>query len=360
MPPHPPSPAPLDKSSAKTGLPPGTLIAVGTLPPQPSQITLLDYNRDELHETRFSDMAALLPYRERDTVTWVDVAGLGDIEHIRQLGELFGIHPLVLEDIINTHQRPKFEEYDDYLFIVLKEIGFRTDSLELEQAQLSILVLKNFVFTFRERPSAALEPVKQRIRNSKGRFRSLGSDYLAYAVMDTIVDGYFGVIDDLDLVIDELEDELLSKPDEQTLATIHKLKRETIFIRRTVAPLRELLAAMLRSETDLIQERTHIYLRDVYDHAIRVSESMETLRDIISGMLDIYLSSVSNKMNEVMKVLTIYASIFIPLTFLAGVYGMNFEYMPELKWKWAYPLIWLVFIVIGVAQLRFFRRRRWL
>lgn len=352
--------APLAKASDKAGLAPGTLVPVGEQPPHPSRISVIDYNRTELTETRIDDIGELLAYQQRDSVTWVEFEGLADVEHIRQLGSLFGVHPLVLEDIVNTHQRPKFEEYDDYLFIVLKKMAMLPASFDVEQEQFSILVMKNFVFTFHERPTDTVAVVKQRIRNSKGRFRSLGSDYLAYALMDAVVDGYFSLSDSLDLIIDELEDELLEQPDNTMLGKIQKLKRETIYIRRSIVPVRELLAAMLRSESDLIQERTQIYLRDVYDHAIRVSESMESFRDIIAGMLDIYLSSLSNKMNEVMKVLTIFATIFIPLTFIAGIYGMNFEYMPELKWKWAYPVIWLVFIVIALALLLFFRRRKWL
>lgn len=360
MPSAPDLPTALEKASDKAGLAPGTLVAVSTTPPQASRITVVDYNQNELHETRIGEIEELLPYRQRDTVTWVNIEGLGDIEHIRQLGELFGVHPLVLEDIINTHQRPKFEDYDEYLFIVLKKIEFPADSLDLGQEQFSILVMKNFVFTFNERPTDNFEAVKQRIRNSKSRFRSLGSDYLTYALMDAVVDSYFGLVDRLDFIIDELEDKLLLEPDSQTLTAIQKLKRQTIFIRRLIVPVRELVSAMLRSDTDLIQERARIYLRDVHDHAIRIAESLETFRDIITGMLDIYLSSISNKMNEVMKVLTIFATLFIPLTFVAGIYGMNFEYMPELKWKWGYPAIWLVFIVTAVSLLLFFRRRKWL
>lgn len=349
----------LTKASAKAGLSPGSLISVGSLQPHPTRIKILDYNHSEIEETEIFSIEALLDYRQKDSVTWVDIEGLADIEHIQQLGALFDIHPLVLEDIINTHQRPKFEEFDDYLFIVLKKIALVPEGLELEQQQFSILVMQNFVFSFSERADDTREAVKLRIRNSKGRFRARGSDYLAYALIDSVVDSYFSLSDSLDIITEDLEDELLDQPDKRTLNTIQKLKRQTIMIRRTVVPVRELVAAMLRSDNELINRQTHIYLRDVYDHSIRVIESMETFRDLISGMLDIYLSSVSNKMNEIMKVLTIFAAIFIPLTFIAGVYGMNFEYMPELKWRWGYPFIWLVFVAISILLLIFFRRRKW-
>ena len=222
-------------------------------------------------------------------------------------------------------------------------------------------MLRKFVFTFKEKTDDLLQPVQQRIKTSKGRLRSLAADYLTYAILDTIVDQNFALIDLLDDEITTLEDRLLaSEPTQDTLNTIQKLKREIVSIRRHVSPVRELMAAMLRSESELINEKTHIYLRDVSDHVIRVIESIESYRDILTGLLDIYISSVSNKMNEVMKVLTVFASIFIPLTFIAGIYGMNFEYMPELKWKWAYPTLWFAFITIPVVLLIYFKRKKWL
>ena len=266
----------------------------------------------------------------------------------------------MLEDILNTHQRPKFEEFDGYLFIVLKSLLPKEANFTVNYEQISILLLNNIVFTFKEKMDDVFLPVIQRIRGGKGTLRSLGADYLTHAILDTIVDQYFGLIDALDQKVDSIEEELLSKPTSSTLNAIQGIRREIITIRRYVSPLRELLAALLRSESGILHEKTHIYFRDVLDHALRVTEAIDSFRDILSGLLDIYISSVSNKMNEVMKVLTVFASIFIPLTFLAGIYGMNFEYMPELKWKWAYPMLWVGFITIPVVLLVYFKKKNWL
>jgi magnesium transporter len=267
----------------------------------------------------------------------------------------------VLEDILNTHQRPKFEEYDDYLYIVLKCLRAEDDQFAVTREQVSLLVLRNFVFAFKEKKDDLFHPVLQRIKTSKGRLRSMGADYLAYAILDTIVDQFFVLIDTLDDATIILEDTLLTtEPQQETLNTIQRLKREIIGIRKDISPLRDLTAGLLRSESELINETTRIYLRDVSDHAVRVTESIETYREILSGLLEIYITSVSNKMNEVMKVLTVFASIFIPLTFLAGIYGMNFEHMPELKWTWAYPALWVAFITIPVVLLVYFKKKKWL
>jgi magnesium transporter len=290
----------------------------------------------------------------------VNIAGLKDIEIIESVGRNFHIHPLVLEDILNTHQRPKFEEFTDYLFIVLKQLSFEMSTLTVNYEQISILVLKNFIFTFNEKPDDVFDPIRRRLQDCNGRLRVRGADYLAYAIVDTVVDQYFTLQDSLDEVIESVEEQLLSNPTSKTLAKIQRLKRELVFVRKSISPTRELLSGMERSESDLIDEKTRPYLRDVYDHAIRVTEAVDSSRDLITGMLDIYLSSVSNKMNEVMKVLTVFASIFIPLTFIVGIYGMNFEYMPELKWRWAYPALWLVFAVITIGLLTYFKRKKWL
>ena len=288
------------------------------------------------------------------------IDGLKDVSIIEAIGHHFDIHPLVLEDILNTHQRPKFEEFNDYLYIVIKAISMGNRSLKVKYEQISLLVLQNFVFTFIEKPDTLFHPILNRLDNDKSQVRNLGTDYLAYLIMDTVVDEYFSLQDAFDDLIEGVEDKLLSNPTSETLATIQKIKRELIFFRRSVSPLRELLAAIHRSESPLLNEKTKRYFGDVYDHAIRIIEAIESYRDLIAGMLDIYLSSVSNKMNETMKVLTVFASIFIPLTFVAGVYGMNFEYMPELKWRWGYPAIWVFFISVSVILLRFFRKNKWL
>jgi len=243
--------------------------------------------------------------------------------------------------------------------LVIKALSL-ADEFNVEYEQVSLLLLDKFVFTFKEKPDAIFDPIFSRLNNDKSHLRNLGTDYLTYIIMDTIVDEYFSLQDTFDELIESVEDELLSDPSAQTLNTIQKIKRELIFLRRSVSPLRELLASIQRSESQLLNDKTKRYFGDVYDHVIRVSEAMESYRDLIAGMLDIYLSSVSNKMNETMKILTVFASIFIPLTFIAGVYGMNFEYMPELKWRWGYPALWAVFIGVSVFLLRFFKKKNWL
>ena len=348
-------------ASHKSGLPPGSLVHVGPVLVDETCISVIDYSKESVSESRVESIEQLLPYRDSETVTWVIVEGLARVEFIEQIGAMFGIHQLVLEDILNTHQRPKFEEYDDYLYIVLKGMMSVGEKFTVSYEQISLLVLEKVVFAFKEKKDGLFEPVIQRIRTSKGRFRSMGADFLTYSILDAIIDQNFILIDSLDESITALEDQLLAgEPSSATLNGIQRLKREIVGVRRYVSPIRELINEMLRSESRLIDERTHIYLRDVSDHAMRIIESIELHRDVISGLLDIYISSVSNKMNEVMKVLTVFASIFIPMTFLTGIYGMNFDYMPELKMHWAYPALWLVFLTIPTVLLVYFKRKKWL
>ena len=349
----------LSYASEKSGLPPGSLVHVGEVHEHAHKITVIDYNKSALTRRTIKSIEELLPYKTTETVTWVIIDGLKDVSVIDAIGQHFDIHALVLEDILNTHQRPKFEEFDDYLYIVIKALSLADNDFNVEYEQISLLLLNKFVFTFKEKPDAIFDPILSRLDNDKSHLRNLGPDYLSYILMDTIVDEYFSLQDTFDELIEVVEDELLSNPSAQTLNTIQKIKRELIFLRRSVSPLRELLASIQRSESPLLNAKTKRYFGDVYDHVIRITEAMEAYRDLIAGMLDIYLSSVSNKMNETMKVLTVFASIFIPLTFIAGVYGMNFEYMPELKWKWGYPVLWLVFIGVSVLLLRFFKKKNW-
>ncbi len=350
----------LSYASEKSGLPPGSLVHVGEVHKNEHKITVIDYNKTTLTRHTINSIEELEPYKGTDTITWVIVDGLQDVSIIDAIGQHFGIHPLILEDILNTHQRPKFEEFDDYLYIVVKALAVPDDEFGVDYEQVSLLLLNNFVFTFKEKPDAIFDPLFIRLDNEKSQIRNFGADYLTYVIMDSIVDEYFTLQDTFDELIEAVEDELLANPTAQTLATIQKIRRELIFLRRSVSPLRELLAGILRSESPLLDAKTQRYFRDVYDHVIRVTEAIESYRDLIAGMLDIYLSSVSNKMNETMKVLTVFASIFIPLTFIAGVYGMNFEFMPELKWRWGYPALWLVFIGVSVSLLRFFKKKQWL
>ncbi|MBN2705548.1 MAG: magnesium/cobalt transporter CorA [Deltaproteobacteria bacterium] len=346
--------------SHKTGLPPGSLVYLGASQDTTSRLSALTYNLDGLQEKSLRSLDELDFEQPAAAVTWVVVEGLTDINIIESVGKRFQIHPLVLEDILNPHQRPKFEEYNDYLYIVLKALIPTAEKFAVHYEQISILVLKDFVFVFKEKIDGLFSPVRQRIENDQSRFRTQGSDYLTYAILDLIVDGNFTLLDALAETIDNIEEELLREPDAGTLRKIQAIKREITHIHRFISPLRELLSSLLRSDSPLIKEKNLIYFRDVHDHAIRVSESVDLYRDILSGLLDIYISSVSNRMNEVMKVLTVFASIFIPLTFITGIYGMNFEFMPELKWRWGYPSLWLAFVGISLGLLVYFKRKKWL
>lgn len=352
-------------AAKKVGMPPGSLIHVGEFDEDDTRISVIDYSHGELEEPVVETVEDLLAFRERDSITWVCLEGLKNVKITELIGEYFEIHPLVLEDILNTHQRPKFEEFDDFLYVVLKGLTvkegvFETGQFAVHYEQISILVLNDFVFTFKEKKDDLFLPLIQRIRNSSGRIRSLGTDYLMYAILDTVVDQNFVLLDTMDERINAIEAELLDDPTSDTLVGIQRLKRELIDIRRATSPQRELLSAILRSDHRLLSEKIHIYFRDVFDHVLRINESIDSYRDMLSGLLDIYISSVSNRMNEVMKILTVFASIFIPLTFIAGIYGMNFEYMPELKWRWAYPALWGVFVVIPTVLLIYFKKKKWL
>jgi magnesium transporter len=265
-----------------------------------------------------------------------------------------------LEDILNTDQRPKMEDYGEYLYIVLRMLNYNDKSSEIESEQISLVLGPNFVFSFQEREGDTFNPIRDRIRNSKGRIRKMGADHLAYTLLDSIIDNYFIILEKLGEKIEFLEEEVITRPTPETLQTVHHLKREMIFLRKGVWPLREVISGLERGESSLIKESTRIYLRDVYDHTIQTIDTIETYRDMVSGMLDIYLSSISNRLNAVMKVLTIIATIFMPLTFLAGIYGMNFKYMPELEWRWGYPAVWFAVVLISVSMLIYFRKKRWL
>jgi magnesium transporter len=348
------------KAGKKVGLPPGTLVHIGEKKTDKVKITVIDYDKGQLEEKEVDTVEECFPFKDKPTVTWINIGGIHQVEVIDKIGRHFNIHPLVMEDIVHTEQRPKMENFDDYIFIILKMLSYNKESKEIASEQISIVLGSNFVITFQEKKGDLFDPVRERLRQSRGRIRNMKADYLAYALVDTIVDHYFVVLEGLGEKIEEMEVELTANPTKNTSQSIHNLKKELIFLRKSVWPLREVINTLERGELPLVHESTGIYLRDVYDHTIQVIETVETFRDMASGMLDIYLSSVSNKMNEVMKVLTIIATIFIPLTFIAGIYGMNFKYMPELEWHWGYPVILGVMVAIGVLMLIYFRRKKWL
>ena len=350
----------IKKRSEKAGLPPGSLVHIGEEKTQESKITIMDYDETHFQEKEIKTIEECFAFRDMPTVTWINVDGLHQVEILEKLGEYYGFHPLMLEDILNTDQRPKMEDYGKYIYVVLKMLSYLDHSNEIVTEQISLILGPNFVISFQEQKETVFNPIRERIRNDKGRIRKMGSDYLAYSLLDLIVDNYFIIMEKLGEKIEILEEELVTQPTPETLQIIHHLKRETIFLRKAVWPLREVVSGLERGESSLMKESIRIYLRDVYDHTIQVIDTIETFRDIVSGMLDIYLSSVSNRLNSVMKVLTIIATIFMPLTFIAGIYGMNFKYMPELEWRWGYLMFWLMMIGIGAFMLIYFKKKRWL
>ncbi len=347
------------KISRKAGLPPGSLVYVGEREEKGFKLTITEYNSETYREEELTSLDSCLVLADENTVTWLDINGLHHVQNLQKLGDCFSLHPLVLEDILNTNQRPKIEDYGDYLYLVLKILNYRADENELNSDQLSLIVGRNFVISLHENDEALFNSIRERLK-SKGRIRRAGADYLAYSLMDLVVDQYYVILEQLGETIEDLEEELVSHPLSQTLHQIHQLKRTMIILRRSVWPLREVLSQLERRESPLIQESTALYFKDVYDHIIQVIDTIETFRDMLSGMLDVYLSSVSNRLNEVMKVLTIIATIFIPLTFIAGVYGMNFENMPELKWRWGYFIIMGLMALIAGVMLVFFKKRKWI
>ncbi len=346
------------KRSKKAGLLPGSLIHLGNTYTEKPKITLTRYNETSFSEKEINSFAALGAQKDEPGIIWIAVDGLQNTELLEELGNIFGLHPLVLEDILNTDQRPKMEDYCDYLYIVLRNFNGQSNG-DLISEQISIILGKNFVLSFREKESTIFEPIQERLRNNKGRIRKFGADYLVHAIIDSIVDNYFIVLEGLEEKIEFLEDDLLKKPTPVMLQAIHELKRELILLRKSLWPLREAISALERSDSPLISESTGIYFKDIFDHVIALIDSVETFRDMLSGMLDIYLSSVSNKLNEVMKVLTIIATIFMPLTFLAGVYGMNFKFMPELEWRWGYFGVLGIMLAVALFMVHYFKKKKW-
>jgi magnesium transporter len=293
-------------------------------------------------------------------VTWINIDGLHQLDIIEKVGQHFNIHPLVLEDIVNTGQRPKTEEFEDVIFVVLKMLHYNENSEKITSEQFSLVLGSNFLITFQEIQGDVFRTVRERIRKSKTRIRKAGCDYLAYALIDAIVDHYFVILEALGDKIEDIETQLLDNPTRDTLEIIHEMKREMIYLRKQIWPIRELINSLVKGESSLINESTRLFFRDIYDHTIQIIDTIESYRDILSGMLDIYLSTLSNKMNEVMKVLTIIATIFIPITFVAGIYGMNFKFMPELEWRWGYVMVWAIIVVVVGIMISYFKKKKWL
>jgi magnesium transporter len=316
-----------------------------------------------LHEEPIGSVEEVAALKDRWPVLWLDVTGVGDAEAVAAIGETFGLHRLALEDVVNVHQRPKIEEYPDHIYAVAR-MATLEDRVDTEQ--ISLFLGEGWVLTFQEREGDAWEPVRERLRLGRGRIRTAGPDYLLYALLDAVVDGYFPLLEEFGARLEFLEEEVVDEPREELVGVIHAARRDAMALRHSVWPMREAIGQLYREEFPLISDENRIYIRDAYDHSIQVIDLLENYREMASALLEVYLSSVSHRMNEVMKVLTIIATIFIPLTFIAGIYGMNFDpaaspwNMPELSWYWGYPAVWAVMIVVTLALVWYFRRRRWL
>ena len=340
------------------GQPPGTALFVGRRKMEEVRISYMRYNENLYEEKESASVEECAALCTKDNVVWINVQGIHDPHVVEDIGQRFSIHPLTVEDVVNTSRRPKFEDFESYIFLVLRMLEYSSGDMMSEQV--SLILGSNYVITFQEKAGDVFSPVRDRIRNSKGRIRKFGADYLAYALMDAVVDSYFLMLESLGEKIEEVEDKVVLEPNPDTISEVHRFKRALLYMRRTVWPLREEISQLEKSGSDLIKDSTDIFLRNLYDHTIQALDTTETYRDIVSGMHDTYLSSVSNRMNEVMKVLTIIATIFIPLTFIAGVYGMNFRNMPELYWEYGYYITLGVMFLIGIAMVVFFKRKKWL
>lgn len=348
------------RKQSKVGLAPGTLVHVGEKKAEKIVIRAWIYNSEKLIEKELQTVEECQDLKDQPGMNlWINVDGLDQVKIIEKLGSYFGVHPLTLEDVLNTGQRPKMEDYDSYIYTVLKEMILDEDREEIIIDQVSVILGSNYILSFQEKAGDVFDPIRERLKNPASRLRKNGVDLLAYSLIDAIVDNYFVILEHFGEKIEDLEEKLIVDPMPDTLKAIQKHKRDMITLRRSVWPLRELINSLQRTESGLIKETTQLYLRDVYDHTIQVIDSIEAFRDILSSMIDVYLSSLSNRMNDVMKVLTVIATIFIPLTFIAGVYGMNFDYMPELEWRWGYPVVMLGMALIGISMFLYFKKRRW-
>ncbi len=352
----------LSSRAQKAGLPPGTLIHTGQSSNEPVQLSVIAYSDPHFEEYDLAKTAEIPSYRKPDRVLWVNIEGVHDVAVLEEIGNIFDLHPLVLEDILNTDQRAKIEDYGNYLYIVLRMLRYDDASETILSEQVSLILGEGFVVSFQEggHRGDCFDPIRARIRGHKGRVRRMGADYLAYCLLDVIVDNYFLVIEQLGEQATDIEEELIDEPDQGTLRMIYRFKRELIKLRRMIWPLREVLGILERGEFPIILDGTRLFFRDVYDHTVHVVDTLESFRDLLSGMLDIYLSSVSHKLNAVMKVLTIISTIFMPLTFIAGVYGMNFKNMPEIEWYYGYPFALSLMAAITTSMLFYFRRQKWI
>jgi magnesium transporter len=349
------------RRAKKLGLPPGTLLPhAEEAQPESSKITIIDYDDARFHAEQTFLVDSLIPYKTSPTVTWINVDTINDMKLLEKMGSVFHLHPLTLEDIQSADQRPKLDDYETYLYIDLKILSYNEEKNDIEQEALSLILGPSYVITFHERESAVLNPIRERIRSHGGRIRKMGADYLAYCLVDTVVDHYFVLMEKLDEKIESLQDDVMTNPTPALLREINDIKQMIIALRKTIWPLRDVIVRMERRDSKLIADSTRVFLRDVYDHTIHIMDTIETFRDLVSGILDIYLSSSSNRLNEVIKFLTIISTIFIPLTFIAGVYGMNFKHFPELEWHYGYYYFWMFNFASAGVMLYYFKKKGWL
>jgi len=349
----------MKSTKKKIGMAPGTLIHVGERLSEEARINLIKYNQDTFTTQALDDFSSIDYSPSETSLYWINVDGLHDIKLIEEVGNKFNIHPLTLEDILNTTQRPKIDFDDKYVYIVLKMLYYNEELREIQSEQVSLIIFKKYIFSFQEFEGDVFDDLRKRLQQNKSNIRSKGTDYIAYSLLDSIIDCYFDILENIGNTVDEVEDKLLSNPNKAIMSEIYNLKREMILLRNSVWPLREILGSLIKSDTPIVEEKTLMYLRDIYDHTIQVMDIVETYRDILSGMLDTYLSSISNKTNDVMKVLTIFSTIFIPLTFLAGIYGMNFDFMPELRLKYGYMIFWVITLITIIFMINYFKRKKW-
>lgn len=348
------------KSSIKAGLPPGTLIHVGKKKSEDVKISVIDFNESRYDVATYKNQHDCTPYKKAETVSWINIDGLHNIEVMQSLGEQFGLHNLLLEDILNTNHRPTSEEYDDHVFLTLKMLGVSKSGKNIISEQVSFVLGDTWLLSFQEKEGDLFDTVRLRLQESKGNIRKNGADYLLYALIDTIVDNYFFVSEYFSEKTELVEERVLTAPDREALQEIQRLKKLLIDFRKSISPLREAVSSLQKDNSLHITPYTNRYLRDVYEHLIQVSDSIESHRDLLASIMDLYLSGESNKMNKTMQVLTIIATIFIPMTFVAGIYGMNFDHMPELHWTYGYQYVWGIMLIILIIMVIFFRRKKWL
>ncbi len=346
--------------STQPGRPPGTLAYDRERRVEEVSIRIMEYGPESCTVRIPATLEDTFACRDSDAVSWIDIEGLHDTEMLGRFGAHFGLHPLVLEDILNTHQRPKLEEYDEYLYLVVRMLMPGPSGDDIHSEQVSIILAPRFVVTFQEVPGDVFDPLRKRIDHGRGRIRRMQTDYLAYAIIDSVVDNYFVLLDKVAERIENVEDSISENPRPDDLPRVHELRRMLVYLRRNIWPLRDVVSSLERSDNELITDLTRPYLRDLHDHVIQSMESIENFRDVVSSVQELYESSINNRTNQIIRVLTIISTIFVPLTFLAGVYGMNFEHMPELHWKWAYLGFWIVSVFIVMGAVRFLRLRRWL